>query len=99
MDRDGSAAHAWFHHVLDNPDTQVEFANRKHAIPARRDLAGQLGSEYLNESYDRFTECQLPESDCRLLLAESGLSPAPSVDACMDRLGSRHRASRRRRAG
>jgi glucose/mannose transport system substrate-binding protein len=88
---DGAAARRWLTEVVHDLDTQIDFAAEKQAIPARAHLTRQdrdrLGSLYLRESYERFSECHDEKGDCRLLLAVSGLAPSPNVAPCFDRLG------------
>jgi len=87
----GVEAHLWLREVIDHRETQLDFARVKQCIPALSDLREEefesLGSDYLRESYLEFTECQSADSDCRLLLAVSGLGPPPGSDACHDEMG------------
>ncbi len=91
VESDGSIEHRWFSSVLSDPATQVRFARQKQAIPAMSDLTpsqiSSLGSDYLRDSYRQFAICHEDPDSCRLLLAVSGLGPAPNVDPCFDRLG------------
>lgn len=91
VDDSGASAHLWLREVVDNRATQLAFAKVKHSIPAVVDLddaaLDELGSEYLRRSYREFSACQHPGTDCRLLLAVSGLGPAPGFDPCFDELG------------
>jgi ABC-type glycerol-3-phosphate transport system substrate-binding protein len=88
---DGAAAHLLIREVLDHQPTQLSFARTKQAIPAVRglddDALAALQSDYLADSYRRFEACQDAGSECRLLLAVSGLAPAPGADPCFDEVG------------
>jgi hypothetical protein len=88
---DGSAARRWLHDVADDLSTQLQFARIKQAIPARSGLGEDdlalLQSDYLKTSYLEFADCDKKAKECRMLLAVSGLGPAPNVDPCFDRLG------------
>lgn len=88
---DGSAAHTWFQSVTDDRSTQLEFARRKHAIPVLRNLDADdlrtLDSDYLRANHQQLSDCAEGEEDCRVLLAVSGLAPAPGEDKCFDRMG------------
>jgi ABC-type glycerol-3-phosphate transport system substrate-binding protein len=90
-DDNGAAAHLWIREVLDHRPTQLAFAAIKQAIPAVRNLddgaLAKLGSDYLSKSYRTFEACQEADSPCRLLLAVSGLAPAPGADPCFDEVG------------
>lgn len=90
-DDDGAAAHLWLREVLDHQPTELEFAKTKQAIPAVRGLddgaLAELESDYLEESYRTFDACQRADSACRLLLAVSGLAPAPGAHPCFDEVG------------
>src|SRR5690606_37440729 len=48
---------------------------------------GTLKNARLTATYREFADCQLPGSDCRLLLAVSGLGPPPGADPCFDEVG------------
>ncbi len=88
---DGSSAHAWFRDVINDKTTQLKFAREKQAIPALANLKSSelasLESDYLIANYEEFADCQKPNSECRLLLAVSGLGPAGAHDPCFDQLG------------
>lgn len=92
VESDGAAVHRWLRQVVDDAPTQIDFARRKQAIPARSDLSKSdieaLDSSYLIDSYEQFSACHTSRDSCRLLLAVSGLGPASNVDPCFDRLGT-----------
>ncbi len=87
----GEGEHQLLRDVVHHPETQVQFARRKQAIPARSDLSRAqlegLGFRYLVDSYHVFGDCHRADSSCRLLLAVSGLGPPPNISPCFDRLG------------
>lgn len=101
-DTDGSSAHAWFRDVIKDKGTQLRFAKAKQAIPSLVGLSEAdldtlksntdeqqpdvLTSDYLKNNYREFEDCQKPDSECRLLLAVSGLGPAGAHDPCFDQL-------------
>lgn len=91
LDDDGSSAHSWLKNVVDHKETQLAFSAVKQAIPARSDLNEQdldaLGSDYLKDGYLRFKSCHQEDSECRLLLAVSGLGPAAGHNPCFERIG------------
>lgn len=85
---DGSGAHMWLREVVDHTPTQTAFARIKHSIPTLRDLGESeldaLEDVYVADTYREFARCQSAEGECRLLLAVSGLGPAPATDPCFD---------------
>lgn len=88
VERDGAAPHLWLREIVESREVQLRFAARKNSIPSLRGLASEeLPTPELRESYERFAECQDSDSECRLLLAVSGLGPTPSADPCFDRMG------------
>jgi ABC-type glycerol-3-phosphate transport system substrate-binding protein len=91
-DVNGSGAYAWLTLTAERA-TQLDFAAAKHAIPpmkglSEEELAG-LGIERLAENYAEFEACEEDPSECRLLLAVSGLGPASGIDPCYEETGPR----------
>ncbi|HSC87908.1 MAG TPA: ABC transporter substrate-binding protein, partial [Polyangiaceae bacterium] len=88
-DSDGAGANYWLREVVANRDVQLAFSARKYSIPALRDLE-PTELERLDarqrETYRTFSACQTSPADCRLLLAVSGLGPAPGTNPCFDEI-------------
>ncbi len=76
--------------VVADKSALIEFSNAKHSIPPRNDLTEdevqQLNTEDLRATYRRFQDCSSahPAEPCKLLLAVSGLGPAPGANPCFD---------------
>ncbi len=92
LNTDGSGAHLWLQEVVANPETQLQFAVVKQAIPPIEglepaDLKKWGGSEYLQASYQEFSKCGGEGSGCRRMLAVSGLGASLHVDPCFDEIG------------
>jgi len=87
--KNGFPAHYFLHEIVEVKDAVIEFSALKHSIPARNDLYDddlkRLPTETLRDTYRRFSECDAG-SDCKLLLAVSGLGPPPGTDPCVDEI-------------
>lgn len=81
QDKNGFAARAFLYDVLANEQVLREFSNRKHSLPPRSDLPDdwleELATDDQRQTYARFKYCSRGGEGCRLLLAVSGLAPAP----------------------
>lgn len=86
--KNGFPAHYFLHDIVERKAAVLEFSALKHAIPARNDLTDtdlERLPASLRETYERFRSCE-SSSDCKLLLAVSGLGPPPGTDPCFDEI-------------
>jgi glucose/mannose transport system substrate-binding protein len=90
LKKNGFPARAFLNDVVADKEALIAFANAKHAIPPRKDLGDAeidlLSSENLRSTYRQFASCGGADSDCKLLLAVSGLAPPPGTDPCFDEM-------------
>ncbi len=88
LKKDGFPARSFLHDVVENRSALIDFSNSKHSIPPRKDLdaeaLSELASDELRATYREFAACEASPDRCKLLLAVSGLGPAPGTNDCFD---------------